>query len=95
MRREREKEKKCFLGLENQTRSSKFAGVSSRQVHPRPRCYDSRWIRVDEQHLWLFVCDQTGEVKEQKAVEACGRETHEDNRKRVKTVGDVWYGTHV
>ena len=27
-------------------------------------------------------------------MEACGRETHEDNRKRVKTVGDVWYGTH-
>ena len=60
--REREKEKRCFLGLENQTRSSKFAGASSRQVHPRPRSYDSRWIRVEERHLWLFDCDQTGDA---------------------------------
>ena len=50
--RKRKEEKRSFLRLENQTRSSKFAGASSRQVHPRPRCYDSRWIRVEEFALW-------------------------------------------
>ena len=54
-KRERERGEKSFLRQENRTCSSKFAGASSRQLHPRPRSYDSRWIRVEERHLWLSL----------------------------------------
>src|SRR5665213_2895132 len=77
---QREKgEKRVFSDLENQTSSSKFAGASSRQVHPRPRCCDSRWIRVEE----FAFCDSSIVIKPEACLsstkwwETCGRGTHD------------------
>ena len=58
----RERRKTSFLRFRESNKSSKFAGASSRQVHPRPRCCDSRWIRVEEFAFCGSRCDQTGGV---------------------------------